>query len=72
MAVVFHPGVSYLADSRGNNKSKRRQRVGMGCSPHCRRLSSASTDVTLLAAKLPLAVSQRSDVLLISRFTEVS
>lgn len=69
---VFSCEISYLHDSRGNNKSKGMQRIGMDCSPHFYCLSSASTDVILLAVKLSIAVCQHSDVLLISQFTKVT
>lgn len=67
MAVIFHPEISYLDDSRGNNKSKRMQRIGLGCSAHFYRLPSASADVILLAVKRPVAVCLHSDVPFIDR-----
>lgn len=70
--MVFHPEISYLDDSRGNKKSKRMQRIGIGCSPHFSCLSSASIDVIPLAVELSIAVRQHSDVLLISGFTKVT
>lgn len=72
MAVVFQPEISNLVDSRGNKKSKRMQGIGVGCSPHFSRLSSASIDVIPLAVELSIAVHQHSDVLLISGFTKVT
>lgn len=66
------PETSYLADSRGNNKSEGMQRISTGCSPPFCHLFSASTDVIPLALTLPLAICQHSDVLLIRGFTGVT